>query len=74
MLERYYDRLCENCKNVRVPEIEHVKKGRKRWTIYTCRICKAKDIEETKPKLLWNGSFWSDELDNGESNTETGTD
>lgn len=74
MYEPHYDRMCLNCKNVRIPDIEHVKKGRKHWTVYTCRICKRKDIEERVPKKLWNGSYFEDdmEIENGESSIDEG--
>lgn len=45
-------RKCNNCGMTRIPERELVTKDNKQWLIYTCRICRAKDIEdyETKPK------------------------
>jgi hypothetical protein len=39
-------RQCTSCKMIRLPEREIAVKDGKTWIIYTCRICKTKDIEE----------------------------
>lgn len=42
---------CLGCGLLRYPEIEIVKKGRKKWKITTCRVCKYHDIQEHRDEL-----------------------
>lgn len=59
----YVNRICPMCKMDRIPSSEVVKEGKQRYVIYTCRICKHRDIERwadrPRPKL-WSGKEWLD--------------
>lgn len=46
--------VCVNCKLDRIPEEQHIEQKGKKWRIYTCRVCKYKDIEEFVPKRIWS--------------------
>jgi hypothetical protein len=53
----YTSRICPQCKNDRFPEETVVKEKRQKYVIYTCRICKYKDIERligAIKKPLWD--------------------
>lgn len=39
---------CPECKLLRYPEEEIVKKGRKAWLVITCRVCGYKDLRDIK--------------------------
>ena len=51
-------RKCTSCGMVRIPTVEVVKQGNKKWTIYTCSICKLRDIEPYVPKKEWDYSSY----------------
>lgn len=53
---------CSQCKLDRIPDVRIVRKNKKCWIIYTCRICKLKDIDTYTPAKLWNGWKFIDEV------------
>jgi len=65
-------RRCAACGNERIPDIKRVKKGRKYWIIFTCKICKMKDIETYIPMQVWNGERFVDEDISEEDTKDSG--
>lgn len=56
-------RMCDNCRLERTPDIKIVGHGRRKWTIFTCRMCKLQDIEVYIPVKIWTGTEFRDEVD-----------
>lgn len=51
-------RICLSCKFERIPNAKRVKDGEKYWVIYQCPMCKMRDIEPYKPRMLYSdGKF-----------------
>lgn len=59
----YEPRECMSCHMVRIPDVRVVSKGKKRWDISTCRICKQQDIEPHTTAKLWDGLKFVDDKD-----------
>jgi hypothetical protein len=63
MLTPQFDRMCDNCRMVRVPEVRYVSKRGKKWKIFTCRVCKRQDIEAVLPGSYFFPETGIDEID-----------
>lgn len=48
-------RECGVCHFKRIPYAHVVKKRNKHWIIFTCPMCKSRDLDEYKPARLLNG-------------------
>ncbi len=47
-------RECPACRFSRIPYAEIVKKNKKCWIIYTCPICKLRDIDTYTPRRVFD--------------------
>ncbi len=59
-------RVCTVCKMDRIPEESIVKQKGKKYVVYICKCCKARDIEryEDRPRIkIWNGAQFIDETE-----------
>lgn len=63
-------RECPLCHFKRIPYVRLVTKNKKHWVIYTCCMCKHRDIDAYTPRKLWNGKKWEDEVIPNEDSDE----
>lgn len=54
----FFNRVCPHCQMDRIPDAETVTEGRRKYVVYTCRVCNKHDIERwaDRPRpRVWDG-------------------